>query len=314
MTSATTRPKTTMTYHRLDSMDDILSRSKSYHQQSNEPNEEKPDKRSGKVLNFAMFLEGSRQNASYHTIRGEKRRGLLIDPGAASGLIGSETLRDLIDHCIPGDQYDECVKWSSKTTSVAGISGESDETLGIGEVAIKLRASDRTVSYRGDVIRGAGSLCPALVGNPTLRQQQAALFSDWFPNGDGLLSIHRPEMLGPDQKPIMLRLLLTDSGHYLLPTDGKSKSQVSEGTSAKVSFLTRSLVEPSMKQWPDEPPQVRHCFHTLNHTKTDGSEDEFPKENASTILQDVGADHFGQDWQRNMSVGPLFSDEANAEV
>ena len=290
MASSTTRLKTT-TYHRMDSMDDILSRNKSYHQQSNELEEEKPDKQSGKVLNFAMFLEGSRQNASYHTIRGEKRRGLLIDPGAASGLIGSETLRDLIDHCIPADQCHDCVKWTSKTTSVAGISGESDETL--GEVAIKLQASDRTISYRGDVIGGAGSLCPALVGNPTLRQQQAALFSDWFPNGDGLLSIHRAEMLGPDQQPIMLRLLLTDSGHYLLPTDGKSNSQVSEETSSKVSFLTRSLVEQSMKQWPNEPPQVRHCFHTLNHTKTDRSEKEFPKENASTVLQDVGADHLG---------------------
>ena len=290
-TSSTTRPKNTTTYHRMDSMDDILSRNKNYHQQNSETDEVKTDKQSNKVLNFAMFLEGSRQNASYHTIRGEKRRGLLIDPGAASGLIGSETLRDLIDHCIPSDRCHEAVKWSAKKTSVAGISGESDETL--GEVSIKLQTADRVISYRGDVLGGAGSLCPALVGNPTLRQQQAALFSDWFPNGDGLLSIHRAEMLGPDQQPIMLRLLLTDSGHYLLPTDGKNNNQVSEETSSKVSFLTKSLVEQSMKQWPNEPPQLRHCFHTLNHTKTDRSEDEVPSEDASQVLRNVGADHSG---------------------
>ena len=32
----------------------------------------------------------------FHTVEGRRRRGLIIDPGAANGLIGSETLRDLL--------------------------------------------------------------------------------------------------------------------------------------------------------------------------------------------------------------------------
>ena len=48
-----------------------------------------------------------------------------------------------------------------------------------------------------------------------------------------------------------------------------------------------------MKQWPDEPPQLRHCFHTLNHTKTDRSENEVPLEDTSMALHNVGADHSG---------------------
>ena len=177
-----------------------------------------------KVLSFAMFLRGH-EEATYHTVKGEKRRGLLIDPDAASGLIGSETLKDIMEHCLPRERQQDHVSWSQKTTSVAGFSGEADETL--GEVMLKLSTSNRDISYRGDVLGGAGSLCPALVtlvGNPTLRQQKAALDSEWFSNGDGLLVIHGEEMLGPDKKPVLIRLLLTDSGHYLLPVDGKDQT------------------------------------------------------------------------------------------
>ena len=286
------RPSTTTTYYRMDSGEDLLSRDKSYHLHGStaSTDENKTEKISEKVLSFAMFLGGTRSNASYHTIRGEKRRGLLIDPGAASGLIGSETLRDLMQHCIPEDQQDECVSWSSRTTSVAGISGASDETL--GEVSIKLNTSSRSISYKGDVIGGDGSLCPALVGNPTLRQQQAALFSDWFPCGDGLLVIHREEMLGPDKKPILLRLLLTDSGHYLLPTDDKSSTEVSKETSEKVAFMTNNIIRQSLEQWPDEKPRLRHCFHTQDQAETDRSEKSSKEDNDhSSDLHTAGGNH-----------------------
>ena len=269
--AATNTPKTpsTTTYHRLDAADDLLSRDKSYYNQAGSAEENKTEKNTDKVLSFAMFLGGTRSSFSYHTIRGEKRRGLLIDPGAASGLIGSETLRDLIKHCIPQNKQQGDVKWSSRTTSVAGISGESDETL--GEVSIKLNTSSRTISYKGDVIGGAGSLCPALVGNPTLRQQQAALYSDCFPCGDGILVIHRAEMLGPDQEPILLRLLLTDSGHYLLPTDGKSSTKVSRETTDQVSFTTMNTIKQSLEQWPDETPMCETLL-LLTRPRGDGSE------------------------------------------
>ena len=65
---------------------------------------------------------------------GEKRRGLLVDPGASFGLIGSERL-----------------------------SG------------------------------GEGSLCPALLSNPALLKQHAAILSS-FTNADGVMAI-----LGGDQ-------------------------------------------------------------------------------------------------------------------
>ena len=90
--------------------------------------------------------------------------------------------------------------------------------------------------------------CPALVGNPTLRQQQAAIFTEWFPNGDGLLAVHREEMLGPDEKPILFHLLLTDSEHYLLPTDNTGAQDVPCDTSDKVSFLTKDILREALAE------------------------------------------------------------------
>ena len=51
-----------------------------------------------------MFLKSSQEAAIYHTVNGEKRRGLLIDLGAASGLIGPEPLRDIMEHLHPQQQ------------------------------------------------------------------------------------------------------------------------------------------------------------------------------------------------------------------
>ena len=46
------------------------------------------------------FVSSFYDVVEYFVVRGQKRRGLLIDPGAASGLIGSETLRDLLETCV----------------------------------------------------------------------------------------------------------------------------------------------------------------------------------------------------------------------
>ena len=51
----------------------------------------------------------------YHTIQGRRRRGLIIDPGAANGLVGSETLRDLLQHCDLSEQVKSSITWGRET-------------------------------------------------------------------------------------------------------------------------------------------------------------------------------------------------------
>ena len=194
-------------------------------------------------LNFPTALYSD--YLSYHTVLGEKRRGLLVDPGAASGLIGSETLRDIIETCLPsGDD----VQWSrEKQNSVSGINGQPESTL--GEVRIPLGFSGADGTFAADVLGGEGSMCPALLSNPSLRKKKASLLLDYFDNGDGVMVVSD----GADGWHY-LRLLLTDSGHYLLPIDHHSRT--ADSTRKQVEKQLFVWSEGIRAQWPD----VRHCF------------------------------------------------------
>ena len=134
------------------------------------------ERRHGTAFNFAVFRAGQQleELASCFNVCGEQRRGLLVDPGAASGLIGSDTLKQLMDNCITpsGKQHEVSMNYD-KTTPVSGISGEANQTL--GEISLPLQAGGYSIADTADVIGGSGSTCPALVGNPTLRRLDASI-------------------------------------------------------------------------------------------------------------------------------------------
>ena len=209
-----------------------------------------------KNLHFPVSLYAERE--CFHMIGGEKRRGLLVDPGASNGLIGSETLRDMMEHCLEGPGH-EAVKWTSKTTSVSGISGGKDTTL--GEITLPVCFGPGKGTYTADVLGGEGSLCPALLSNPALRQMSSVIFTNFFENGDGLMACHTDgvKVKGAPRNWITFRLLLTDSGHYLLAVDKDAQSPSKEADRKAVSFL-QSAVSSAGEKWHD----VRHCFFGMN--------------------------------------------------
>ena len=210
-----------------------------------------------------MFLAG--EACSYFQVRGQERKGLLIDPGAASGLIGSETLRMLLKECAvdtPQFEFD-------KTTPVSGISGTSSSTL--GQVTVPLRVGSVPITYTAEVLGGDGSLCPALVGNPTLRKLNATIFANWFDNGDGLMTMDGRQ----DEGTVAIkffRLLLTESGHYILPTDNKESQKVHYMDKNKAILFSQKVALASEEQWNDLHPRVRHCFlgRTLPQARAEG--------------------------------------------
>ena len=63
----------------------------------------------------------------YRTVHGTRRRGLIIDPGAANGLIGTETLSQHVDKA---KEVNDTLVWKPKKPEVTGISGSADATLG----------------------------------------------------------------------------------------------------------------------------------------------------------------------------------------
>ena len=90
----------------------------------------------------------------FHTVAGKRRRGLIIDPGAANGLIGSETLRDLLTHCDEAEQVCQNLLRVEKKSEVTGISGSADTTLGEVRVPLPMLPGLKDACYVADVIGG----------------------------------------------------------------------------------------------------------------------------------------------------------------
>ena len=207
-------------------------------------------------FNFPTF-HNSIVDGQYFAVRGEKRYGLLIDPGAASGLVGSDTLLQLMDNCVkPAVKQDEMIIDHGKTVPVSGISGVSENTL--GQVTLPLVSGGQSITYTADVLGGDGSFCPALVGNPALREMNAVMFCNWFNNGDGLILVGSQQDDAMHHR--MFRLLLTDSGHYMLPTDHDHTAKVAGQTKREAVLFCARAASRSAEIWPDVNPQVHHCF------------------------------------------------------
>lgn len=81
----------------------------------------------------------------------------------------SETVRDLM-----ADKRKDHATCTNKTTSVAGISGES------GQTPEEASTANRPMSYRRNVLGGAGPLCPGLLGNPSMGFRMAMASSPYI--------------------------------------------------------------------------------------------------------------------------------------
>ena len=137
-----------------------------------------PEEETSKLLkqhsfNFPTF-HNSIVDDQYFAIRGEKRYGLLIDPGAASGLVGSDTLLQLMDNCVkPAGKQEEMIIDHRQTVLVSGISGISENTL--GQMRLPLVSGGQSIIYTTDILGGDNSFCHILVDNPALREMNAVI-------------------------------------------------------------------------------------------------------------------------------------------
>ena len=210
-----------------------------------------------KTLHFPVIPD---QATVYHQVRGQKRRGLLVDPGAGAGIAGSGTLRDILENVPMLQENPGVVEWTERFTFVTGISGQGDATL--AHVTFPFHITQKILgSFSADVLGNEGSLCPALLPNPSLRRLHAGVLTEWFENGDGLLVFGDPTNQEDQAGMTMLRILLTESGHYILPGD-----QVPEDTpqehQAKVNLYMKQICNTSMDKWKDVHPKIKHYFNS----------------------------------------------------
>lgn len=155
---------------------------------------------------------------NFTCINGRSRPGLIVDPGAARGLIGSDSLREIINSVLRPAGKDHLVKWKPSNNKFTGISTDEQKSIGLVNFPIGLLGISNS-TYTADVIGGPSSRCPGLVPLITLLAQGCVISCGYFSNKDGIMGIRSPHGFCAQ------RLYLTDSGHYLLPIDNFNRQR-----------------------------------------------------------------------------------------
>jgi len=155
--------------------------------------------------------------SQFHTVKGRHLHGLIVDPGACDGIIGTHTLSRYAQDRLWPKNLDISTRPSVGTFS--GINGEPKPGMGRATIPLGLPGFPGAV-FEADMLGGMASECPGLLPNRTIMQYHMTLFAAVLPSDDGILMIvpNHPktgEMLG---NAYLYHIYKTDSNHYLLPT------------------------------------------------------------------------------------------------
>jgi len=212
--------------------------------ESVEDDEQPPLKSNRNPLIFLELIGKHYAVDAYISVRGVHRHGLIVDPGAASGLMGVDTAGEFIQEVLDPRGLATNIETRRSTATVTGISGKPDEAL-IHAVLPLGVLPGVTVRYGADLLGGAGARCPGLLPLPAFIENNMVLFGGFFKNRDGLLALVHGDTLHA------IRVLFTDSGHYLLPTD-KFDEQDEDRVKTKDAFqMIRRVAEEATKSWSD---------------------------------------------------------------
>ena len=121
-----------------------------------------------------------------------------------------DSLKEIYDHVLRPARLMHAVRWTQSNNRFTGISSALQTSLGIVRIPIGLVGIARS-SYSADVVGDEASKCPGLVPLISLLTKGCVISCGYFSNKDGLLGIRARGGFCAQ------RLLLTDSGHYLLP-------------------------------------------------------------------------------------------------
>ena len=117
------------------------------------------------------------------------------------------------------------------------------------------------------------------MGNPTLRRLGASILTDWFENANNLLVLNTKDAMDAEVNHVkFFRILLTDSGHYILPCGNVQNEKVPRASKHEAIAFFQKIAEITSKVWPDVQPRVRHCFHTQTNDRCDFDHDNDGRE------------------------------------
>ena len=119
-----------------------------------------------------------------HSVRGGNMCGLIVDPGASAGIMGTETMREVVQKHLESTGLDYTLE--PPTATFTGLGGKSDSGLGVSNMPIGIPGC-ANVTFKADLIGDHGSKCPGLLPLESLLQYSAALFCDILEHRDDVL-------------------------------------------------------------------------------------------------------------------------------
>ena len=217
------------------------------------------------------------------TVRGRQMQGLIVDPGAAKGVIGSDTLEGIKDRVLTQWRLLKHIEWKPSNARFSGISSAQETSLGVCGIPIGLQGVPNSMFF-SDVLGGSASQCPGLVPLHSLMSNAEFMHFAFFNNGDGVLGVRHRGGIAPQ------RLHLTDSGHYLLRVDLFGVPIDRGLNEAIANRLYNQLMNPS-----------------LSHSS--GSRHASPRRNRESVALPV----FVEDW-KTTEFQPEFVDDEESET
>ena len=205
----------------------------------------------------------------YHEVRGRRRYGLIVDPGASKGLMGTETLREYVTAVLKPHQLASSIVVQESSTTFSGINGEVDPSAGAAELPMLIPELPGSV-FCTDLIGGAGSRCPGLLSLMTFMNLYGSLLCNIFENGDGVVIFCETDSTGKFTNVVFIRVLPTNSGHYLLPTDRSYSQQQLVSEQRLLRKKVNDYMTAVMKLTAWCKPLEHQSLHTDSETRENG--------------------------------------------
>jgi hypothetical protein len=218
------------------------------------------------------LLDTSATASIYTSVRGVRHYGLIIDPGASKGLIGQETLNEIIQYVLKPAGLDKHVQWTTSRAKFTGISKTVEMSLGVVTFPIGL-VGLKNSTFSADVIPGH---CPGLVPLVTMIKIKAIIACGYYDNADGLCVINTA--VGSRSFSAPQRLRWTDSGHYMLPINNYNVSvnrNLNQSAQKLRDFMDKSAPEGNRS------PSANLFSNFPVHGQTDYDFEDFAEETQS---------------------------------
>ena len=126
-------------------------------------------------------------NSILHLVGGKEYFGLLLDPGASRGILGTDTLQAIITYVLEPHGKTSSISWAPSSASFSGIAASIQRSIANGTLPIGLMGLPNSI-FRADVLGGEASQCPGLMPLKSLIAAGAISAFGCFSNGDGLIA------------------------------------------------------------------------------------------------------------------------------